>query len=93
MAGPFKPGSIENTKVNGFLSIVKPNGARRQVGNMAAPKGSSFNDGIPESALTEWKVTQTISKQVSWMIADAGPGAILSCSDMVAAYKCIPVKK
>ena len=34
MAGPFVPGYIRNGKINGFISVVKPDGARRQVGNL-----------------------------------------------------------
>ena len=93
MTGPFPIGFIPNAKVNGFLSIVKPGGARRQVGNLAAPKGVSFNDVISKQSLQEGKVVQTMAKQISIMIANSGTGAILSCSDMVAAYKCLPVKK
>ena len=93
MAGPLMPGTVKDAKINGFLSIVKPSGARRQVGNLAAPRGVSFNDGIPPEAMKEWPVIQTTAKQFSRMIADAGRGALFSCSDMVAAYKCLPVKK
>ena len=92
-AGPFEPGTVKDAKVNGFLSIVKADGSQRQVGNMAAPRGLSFKDGIPEEALKEWQVYQTTAKQISTMIANAGEGAIMSCSDMVVAYKCLPVKK
>ena len=93
MAGPFPVGYIKDAKVNGFLSIIKPGGARRQVGNLAAPKGASFNDGISKESLQEWQVVMTTSQQTSDMIANSGKGSILSCSDMVAAYKCLPVKK
>ena len=93
MAGPFPVGYIKDAKVNGFLSIIKPGGARRQVGNLAAPKGASFNDGISKESLQEWQVVMTTSQQTSDMIANSGKGSILSCSDMVAAYKCLPVKE
>ena len=91
MGGPFKLGYIKNAKVNGFLSVVKPNGARRQVGNLSAPAGASFNDGISKDTLKEWRVVQTTSRQIANMIARAGKGAVLSCSDMQNAYKNLPV--
>ena len=91
MAGPFPINHILDAKVNGFLSIVKPTGARRQVGNLSAPKGRSFNEGINPVLLHEWKVTQTTSKHFSDMISRSGKNSIMSCSDMVSAYKCLPV--
>ena len=91
MAGPFPVGFIENSKVNGLLSIVKPTGARRQVGNLSAPKGISFNDCISPETLKSWQVHQTTSKQFANKISRAGPCAVMSCSDMVSAYKCLPV--
>ena len=92
LAGPFDKGSIPNAKINGFMSVSKPDGSRRQIGNLSAPKGLSFNDGIPVSTLKTWTVKQTTSKEVANMIVRAGRDCILSCSDMVAAYKNIPVK-
>ena len=44
MAGPLPMGSIKDAKVNGFMSVVKPGDARRQVGNLSSPKGASFNE-------------------------------------------------
>ena len=80
MSGPFPIGFIPNAKVNGFLSIIKPGGARRQVGNLAAPRGASFNEGICEESLKEWQVFQLTSKQFSYKIARAGKNAVFSCS-------------
>ena len=93
MAGPFEPGSIEGAKVNGFISIKKPSGARRQVGNLSAPKGLSFNEHISPAALNKWKVKATTSSQFAEMLTRAGRDAIMSCSDMVNAYKNLPVAK
>ena len=92
MAGPFSPGFIVDAKVNSLISVKKPDGSRRQVGNLSAPIGSSFNDGISESSLEKWKVFQTTSKEFLGMLARAGPGAVMACCDMVAAYKALPVK-
>ena len=60
---------------------------------MSAPPGKSFNDGISSACLKEWTVFQTTPKQFADMVARAGKGAVISCSDMVNAYKCIPVCK
>ena len=91
MAGPLQIGTIKDAKVCGLISIVKPGGDRRQVGNLSAPKGSSFNDGIHPYALQEWIVKQTTTKQVAEMIWLSGKDSFLSCSDVVAAYKNLPV--
>ena len=91
MAGPLPIGSIKDTKVNGFMSVVKPGDARRQVGNLSSPKGASFNEGIPEKTLQQWRVFQTTSRQFALMVSRAGRGSVMSCSDMVAAYKNLPV--
>ena len=63
------------------------------MGNSAAPKGFSFNEGIKEESLKEWDVYQLTSKQFSFKIARAGKNSMISCSDMVAAYKTLPVCK
>ena len=91
MAGPFPPNSIKDAKINSLLSVKKPDGSRWQVGNLSAPKGSSFNDGINPESLKEWKVLQTTSKNIAEMIARSGRNALLSCCDMVSAYKALPV--
>ena len=91
MAGPFPVGYIKKGKVNGFISVSKPGGARRQVGNLSAPRGSSFNEGIPDKTLQQWRVFQTTSRQFAEMIARSGKDSVMSCSDMVSAYKNLPV--
>lgn len=91
MAGPLKPQNHPGVKINGLMASPKPSGARRQVGNLSSPKGLSFNDGIPKNALKEWPVFQTTAKTFSKMIARAGWGSFMSKSDMVAAYKTLPV--
>ena len=91
MAGPLPLNSVARAKVNPLLSIPKVDGSRRLVGNLSAPKGKSFNEGIPESSLKCWKVRQTTAKDFANLIARAGKGAIITCCDMVAAYKCLPV--
>ena len=91
MSGPLPLYSVNRGKINGLISVKKPDGGRRQIGNMSAPRYSSFNDGIQPSTLQSWRVVQTTAKQFAAMIARAGNKSIISCSDMVAAYKCLPV--
>ena len=91
MAGPFAQNSIPDAKINGIIAVEKPDGSRRQVGNLSAPKGKSFNDGIDEGSLKEWRVVQTTAATFASMVARSGPGAWLSCCDMTNAYKCLPV--
>ena len=54
--------------------------------------GTSFNDGILPRTLQIWKVKQTTSKKFAEMVARAGQNCLMSCSDMVSAYKNLPVK-
>lgn len=58
-----------------------------QVGNLSAPRGASFNEGIPAQLLQQWTVVQTTARTFSEMLAKAGRSCIMSKSDMVAAYK------
>jgi len=91
MAGPLRKTDHPNVKINGLMAVPKPSGDRRQIGNLSSPHGQSFNDGIPEEALLEWPVHQTSARAFSDMVAKAGWNSIMSKSDMVAAYKTLPV--
>ena len=91
MAGPFPHGYVQNAKVNGFISVVKSDGSRRQVGNLSAPEGRSFNDAVDTGVFKEWNVTQTTSRDIADMILRAGKNAVLTCCDMTSAYKNLPV--
>ena len=64
------------------MAVVKPGEARRQEGNMSAPVDQSFNEGILEGSLKEWKGVQAASKQVANMIARSGRNSGLTCSNM-----------
>ena len=89
MAGPFPIGYIKNAKVNGFISVVKSDGSRRQVGNLSAPEGRSFDNGIDPGVLKEWKVTQTTSRGIADKILRAGKNAVLTAYGVVeGALKC-----
>ena len=93
MAGPLPPGSVQDAKVNGFMAVTKGDGGRRQVGNLSSPEGSSFNDGIDDSDLKEWAVHMLQATEVSTMIAECGTACLISCLDVKAAYKSIPVSQ
>ena len=91
MAGPLKQADHPDVKINGLMAVPKPSGDRRQIGNLSSPPGKSFNDGVPKEALLEWPVYQTSARAFSDMVAKAGWFSIMSKSDMVAAYKTLPV--
>ena len=91
MAGPLPINTVKDGKVNGFMAVEKADGSRRQVGNLSAPPKLSFNDGISPETLKQWRVVQTTAREFSDMLARCGQGAFMSCCDMVAAYKCLPV--
>ena len=91
MAGPLNSKDFPTTKVNSFMAVPKPYGHRRQVGNMSAPEGNSFNDGISTETLNAWGVVQTTAKQFAYKITRAGRNSTMSKADMVNAYKTIKV--
>ena len=69
MAGPLPMGLISNGKVDGLILVEKPDGSRRQVCNLSAPKGEFFNDGIREDALKDWRVLQTTAADLAFKVA------------------------
>ena len=91
MAGPLNLEDFPTTKINAFMAVPKPYGHRRQVGNMSAPKGNSFNDGISAETLNTWEVVQTTAKQFAHKITRAGRNSTMSKADMINAYKTIKV--
>lgn len=86
---PLSPSTIG--RINGFLSIPKPGGERRQVGDMSSPKGLSFNCNVDKEMEQVWPMTQLTAKKFSWMIKRMGVGALMGKSDLSQAYKCLPV--
>ena len=91
MSGPFPLHTVPQGKVNSLISVPKADGGRRQIGNLSAPPKMSFNDGIRPETLQAWRVVQTTAKQFAEMIRKSGKGCLISCCDMVAAYKTLPV--
>ena len=92
VAGPLFDISASQFKVNPLMAIRKPGGHIRIVGNLKAPPGKSFNEGIPVERLSDWPVTQMTAAQFSKKLLSAGQGAYLGCSDLKDAYKMIPVE-
>ena len=91
ISGPHCIDSVNVMRTNGFLSIPKPGGERRQVGDMSSPRGMSFNDNVDMLVESEWPMTQLTAKKFSWMIKRMGVGALMGKSDLSQAYKCLPV--
>ena len=91
MAGPLFGMKTRKFKINSLMAIRKPGGHIRVVGNLKAPKGRSFNEGIPVERLGDWPVTQLTAGQFAKKIVSAGRDAFLACSDVKDAYKLIPV--
>ena len=93
MAGPIFHLDRAKFKVNSIMAVIKPGGHVRVVGNLKSPKGQSFNEGIAEERKQDWPVSMTTVSQFAKMVFDAGPDAYIACSDVVDAYKMIPVSK
>ena len=93
VAGPIFHLDKSKFKINSIMAIKKPHGHVRVVGNLKSPKGQSFNEGIPEERKQDWPVTMTTVAQFAKMIYSAGRDAYFACSDVVDAYKAIPVTK
>ena len=92
IAGPIFNFDITKFKVNSIMAVKKPGGHVRVVGNLKAPKGQSFNEGISEDKKKDWPVFMTTVAQFAKMIVNAGRGAFMACSDLKDAYnKMIPV--
>ena len=90
-AGPIFDFDKSKFKINSIMTADKPGGHIRVVGNLSAPKGQSFNDGISENRKKDWPVFMTTVSQFAKMIVKAGRYAYMACSDLKDAYKMIPV--
>ena len=97
IAGPFKKAPDLCRRINSFLSIPKPGGDRRQVGDLSqsdkskGPVDKSFNGNVDPSLKSVWPLNQLNAKQFSRMIRSMGVGARMGKSDLTQAYKNIPV--
>ena len=97
MAGPLERSEELCWRINGFLSVPKPGGHRRQVGDLSRPKegniDKSFNGNVDPGLRNCWPLEQLTAKQFSHMLLSMGRGAVMGKSDLSQAYKCLPVSK
>ena len=96
MAGPLGKTEDLCKRINGFLSVPKPGGHRRQVGDLSRPKGCgdvdrSFNKNVDPNLKNCWPLEQLSAKKFSYMLLSMGREAIMGKSDLKNAYKCLPV--
>ena len=91
VAGPLFDIEVGKYKYNSLMAVKKAGDHIRVVGNLKAPPGEAFNDGIPEERLKEWPVTMLTPAKFAKKIVNAGPNALMACSDMKDAYKMLPV--
>ena len=98
IAGPLSPSPQRCRRINALLSVPKPGGERRQVGDLSSPGESefspdkSFNNNVDRALETCWPLTQLTAKQFALMIKSMGVGAIMAKTDLSQAYKCLPVE-
>ena len=91
IAGPLVKSARNCRRVNSFLSIPKPNGDRRQVGDLSRPDDRSFNSNVDPSLEATWPLEQVTARQFSYKLLSMGQGAVMGKSDLSQAYKCLPV--
>ena len=59
IAGPIFHLDKNDFKVNSIMAVDKPGGHVRVVGNLKAPIGQSFSEGISEDRKEDWPVFMT----------------------------------
>ena len=91
IAGPLKRTEENSRRVNSFLSVPKPNGDRRQVGDLSRPGELSFNRNVDPALVGIWPLEQHTARQFSYKLLSMGKGAWMGKSDLSQAYKCLPV--
>ena len=91
ISGPHKATPELTKRINSFLSVPKPGGERRQVGDMSRPEGKSFNCNVNPALASCWPMSQLSAKQFSYMVVRMGKDSYMGKSDLSQAYKCIPV--
>ena len=97
MAGPLEKTEALCRRINGFLSVPKPGGHTRQVGDLSRPMigiiDRSFNGNVDPSLRKCWPLEQLTARQFSFMLISMGKGSVMGKSDLSQAYKCMPVSK
>ena len=82
-AGPFDEPPLKNFRVNPLMAVVQP-GKVRPILNVSLPTNSSFNSNMKVFEME--KVTMTSAKEFGKLLVYAGKNALMSKSDLVAAY-------
>ena len=97
VAGPFAESLLQSERINSFLSVPKPNGERREVGDLSSPSATwwsedrSFNGNVDPEIEYVWPLTQLTARQFSLMLKGMGAGAMMGKTDLTQAYKNLPV--
>ena len=91
IAGPLEMNKENGRRVNSFLSVPKPNGDRRQVGDLSSPRDRSFNSNVDPALIRIWPLEQHTAGQFSYKLISMGKRAWMGKSDLSQAYKCLPV--
>jgi len=86
-AGPFDCPPLGNFRVNPLIAVKQP-GKVRPVLDVSRPENNSFNSNIDENMLERVKMSS--AKKFGGVLFLAGKDAIMSKSDLVAAYKQVP---
>ncbi len=87
VAGPFDQPPLPRFRVNPIVAVVQDNKVR-PVLNVSSPAGESFNNNIDKMRLE--KVKMSSARNFGYTIRKCNRGALMSKSDLEAAYKQIP---
>jgi hypothetical protein len=87
VCGPFKNPPVSNFRVNPLVAVDQDDKVRL-VMNVSLPEGASFNSNIDQQKIE--KVFMSSAREVSFVLAETGHGAIMSKMDKKDAYKIIP---
>lgn len=88
VAGPFAQPPFAQSKINGITATPKPDGSIRPCGNLSAPAGSSFNDGIDTNMLLPSPMDS--AKTFITALESAGRNSRMLKMDQKNAYKYMP---
>jgi hypothetical protein len=87
VAGPFGAPPLHDFRTNAMMAVSQKNKIRI-IMDLSAPKGSSYNDAISDTALE--KVSMSSARLFGYSIRDCGTGARMWKFDMIDAYKTVP---
>jgi hypothetical protein len=87
VSGPFDQPPLPKFRVNPLMAIDQGDKVRIML-NVSSPKGLSFNDNIDQSTVE--KVNMTSTRNVAYIVHDAGRNAVMSKIDKRDAYKLVP---